>query len=66
MDDRALCATILGIAPRWGVVRVELDDARKAVHIWLAERAGTTFVCPDCCTISPLHTRPDAGGAATA
>ena len=46
MDDRALYATILGITPPWDVARVELDDAAKAVHVWLEERPGTTFGCP--------------------
>jgi transposase len=55
MDDRALYATILGIAPPWEVARVELDDAAKAVHVWLEERSGTTFACPECATLSPLH-----------
>jgi transposase len=55
MDDRVLYATILGITRPWVVVRVELDDAAKAVHVWLAEEAGNTFTCPECQTISPLH-----------
>jgi transposase len=55
MDDRTLYATILGIAPPWAVDRVELDDAAKAVHVWLKARSGTTFACPECQTISPLH-----------
>jgi transposase len=55
MDDRTLYATILAIAPPWDVIRVELDDLAKAVHVWLEERAGTTFACPECQTIAPLH-----------
>jgi len=55
MDDRALYATILGITPPWDVARVELDDAAKAVHVWLEERPGTTFGCPECQTVSPPH-----------
>jgi len=55
MDDRTLYATILGIGRPWDVVRVELDDAAKTVHVWLAEDAGTTFSCPECQAISPLH-----------
>jgi transposase len=55
MDDRTLYATILGIAPPWDVVRVELDDATKAVHVWLEEQPGTTFPCPECQSVSPLH-----------
>lgn len=55
MDDRTLYATILGIAPPWEVTRVELDDTAKAVHVWLEARSGTTFACPECQTISPLH-----------
>jgi transposase len=59
MDDRTLYATILGVAPPWDVTRVELDDAAKAVHVWLEERAGTSFACPECQTISPLHDHVD-------
>jgi len=59
MDDRTLYATILGIAPPWDVIRVELDDSAKAVHVWLEERAGTSFTCPECQTISPLHDHVD-------
>jgi transposase len=55
MDDRTLYATILGIAAPWEVARVELDDAAKAVHVWLAEQGGTPFTCPECQAISPLH-----------
>ena len=55
MDDRTLYATILGIAAPWDVARVELDDAAKAVHVWLEARSGTPFACPECQTISPLH-----------
>ena len=55
MDDRTLYATILGIAAPWDVARVQLDDARKAVHVWLEERAGTTFACPECDAIAPLY-----------
>lgn len=55
MDDRTLYATILGVVRPWEVTRVELDDATKRVHVWLAECTGTTFTCPECQTISPLH-----------
>lgn len=55
MDDRTLYAAILGIGRPWDVVRVELDDAAKAVHVWLAEDPGTTFTCPECQALSPLH-----------
>jgi transposase len=55
MDDRTLYATILGVIPPWEVTRVELDDAAKAVHVWLTEQTGTTFTCPECQTVSPLH-----------
>jgi hypothetical protein len=64
MDDRSLYATILGIAAPWEVVRVELDDAAKAVHVWLEARSGTTFTCPECQTISPLHDHVDANHGA--
>ena len=37
------------------MTRVELDDTTKAVHVWLEERVGTNFACPECHAISPLH-----------
>ena len=55
MDDRALYATILGVTSPWAVSRVELDDAAKAVHVWLAEEPRTNFACPECDAVSPLH-----------
>jgi transposase len=55
MDDRTLYATILKIAAPWDVIRVELDDRIKAVHVWLEERSGAPFVCPECQAISPLY-----------
>src|SRR4051812_36422049 len=62
MDDRTLYATILGVARPWEVTRVELDDATRAVHVWLAEYAGTTFTGPECQTVSPLHDRVEQLG----
>ena len=55
MDDRSLYATILGIAAPWEVGEVELDESARVVHVWLVEQSGTTFVCPECQTIAPLH-----------
>src|SRR5689334_11674791 len=59
MDDRTLYATILGIAAPWGVTRVELDDKAKAVHVWLEEQSGASFVCPECQTVSSLYDHVD-------
>ena len=59
MDDRTLYATILGIAAPWDVTRVELDDRAKTVHVWLEEQSGTSFVCPECQTTSPLYDHVD-------
>ena len=53
MDERTLYATIRGgVRP---VTRVEFDDAAKTIHVWLAEQSGTTYSCPECQTVSPLH-----------
>jgi hypothetical protein len=55
MDDRTLYATIRGVMQPWEVTRVELDDGVKTVSVWLTEQSGTTFTCPACQTVSPLH-----------
>lgn len=55
MDDRALYATILGLSDPWDVERVELRPEEKAVHIWVGERAGTRFVCPECGEAAPIY-----------
>ncbi len=55
MDDRTLYATILGITRPWDVVRVQLDDPGKAVHVWLEEEAGASFVCSECQAAAPIY-----------
>ena len=55
MDDRALYATILGVGHPWSVTQVEVDDAAKTVHVWLAEDPGATFACPECQRLAPCH-----------
>ena len=55
MDDRSLYATILGITRPWDVVRVQLDDPGKAVHVWLEEEARASFVCPECQAAAPIY-----------
>ena len=55
MDDRTLYATILGISAPWDVTRVELDERAKVVHVWLEERSGTLFRCPDCQATAPRY-----------
>lgn len=59
MDDRALYATILGLSDPWDVVRVELRAEEKAVHIWVGERAGTRFGCPECKAAAPIYDHVD-------
>jgi hypothetical protein len=53
MDDRRPYAAILGIAAPWDVVRVELDDAAKAVHVWPEARPETSFCCPESQALAP-------------
>jgi len=66
MDDRALYATILGIAPPWQVSRVELDDAAKAVHGWLEERAERVSRVRSAARCRPRTTTSSgAGGTST-
>jgi transposase len=55
VDDRALYATILGVAEPWDVERVELRPEEKSVHIWVSERVGTRFTCPECGDAAPTY-----------
>lgn len=55
MDDRALYATILGVQEPWQVERVDLRATEKAVHIWVSERVGSQFTCPECQAAAPIY-----------
>jgi transposase len=55
VDDRALYATILGLTEPWDVDRVELRPEEKAVHIWVLERTGSRFTCPECGAAAPVY-----------
>ena len=55
MDDRALYATILGLDAPWEVERVELKATEQVVHVWVTAPDGTSFVCPECGTASPIY-----------
>ncbi len=48
MEDRDLYQAILGLREPWTVERVELKEAEQSVEVWVAEKAGTTFTCPEC------------------
>src|SRR5438105_6779212 len=39
----------------WDVTREELDDRARAVHVWLEQQSGTSFVCPECQPASSLY-----------
>lgn len=66
MDDRELYQVILGLSAPWTVERVELKEADQAVEVWVGEREGTRFTCPECGERSPIYDRlttaPSAGG----
>lgn len=55
MDDRSLYATILGLDVPWEVERVELRETEQVVHVWVQERVGTPFGCPECGAAGPVY-----------
>lgn len=55
MDDRSLYAAILGLDAPWEVGRVELRETEQVVHVWVAAREGTRFVCPECGAAGPIY-----------
>lgn len=57
MDDRGAVRDDLG-NPRAVEGRAGCARRRaKAVHVWLEERSGTTFACPECQAIVPIYDR---------
>lgn len=46
MRDRDLYARILGVAAPWAVTDVQLNDAKKAVEVFLEHRGD--IACPEC------------------
>lgn len=59
MEDRELYQAILGLSEPWTVDRVELKEADQAVEVWVRERDGTGFACPDCGERSPIYDRSE-------
>lgn len=59
MEDRELYQAILGLREPWTVERVELKESDKAVEIWVGEREGTRFSCPECGERSPIYDRSE-------
>jgi hypothetical protein len=67
MDDLTLYAKILSIASSWEVARVELDDAGKAVHVWVEARSGAASSARatlNLCAQSGMFAQPDTAPAA--
>src|SRR5204862_2986039 len=53
--DRELYATILGLAARWTVERVEVDLKTNAVHVWLQREEGAAVECAECRTPQTIY-----------
>ena len=48
MHDRELYQAILGLTKPWSVERVELDEERREVRVFVGWPAGEAVVCPVC------------------
>ena len=48
MDILSLYRRLLKLPPYWRVERVELDDQRERVDIWIAHDPRILFSCPEC------------------
>lgn len=59
MEDRELYQAILGLGEPWTVDRVELKEADQAVEVWVGEREGTGFTCPECGERAPIYDRSE-------
>ncbi|MHB1073158.1 MAG: ISL3 family transposase [Gemmatimonadaceae bacterium] len=59
MDDRERYQALLGLSEPWTVKRVELTEADQAVEVWVREREGTRFPCPECGEPSPIDDRSE-------
>ena len=51
-EHRPMLQRLYGTA--W-FTREELDDRARAVHVWLEQQSGTSFVCPECQPASSLY-----------
>lgn len=59
MEDRELYQAILGLSEPWTVDRVELKEGDRAVEVWVREREGTGFLCPECGERAPIYDRSE-------
>ncbi len=59
MDDRDLYQAILGLREPWTVERVELREAEQSVEVWVEEKSGTSFTCPECDERASIYDRAE-------
>ena len=48
MRDTEFYEALLGVSDPWRVRRVELDSAAGRVDVWIEDRSGVEWACPEC------------------
>jgi transposase len=48
MRDTEFYETLLGLSDPWKVTKVKLDSAASRVDVWVQDRSGVKWECPEC------------------
>lgn len=48
-------ARLLNLPSPWQVTKVKLDAGGNRVDIWLKEKPGSRFACPECRRLAPVY-----------
>ena len=48
MRDTEFYETLLGLSEPWRVTKVALNSPANRVDVWIEDRSGTKWKCPEC------------------
>jgi transposase len=55
MRDTQFYQSLLGLTDPWKVTNVELDSVAGRVDVWIEDRRGVKWNCPECKREAPVH-----------
>lgn len=55
MRDTEFYKELLGLRDPWRVTKVELDSAAGRVDVWIEDRSGVQWSCPECSTQASVY-----------
>jgi transposase len=55
MDEKEFCFKIMGLVRPWEIKKIETDEEKKEVHVYLEYPSGMRGICPVCGATVKIH-----------